>query len=138
MAYLTAQEFIDRFDQGEMDALVKGLPVDDADEKIIAAIADAEGFVNGYLNKRYSTPIANSTSMLKRCVAALARYYMYDNHTPERVRVSYEDQVSFLKDVAAGKADLAGATDESVLVSGSSSGGSMVSSPVSKLNLEAY
>lgn len=111
MSYLTPAELIARFDQSEHDAVLADLSVAEQTAKVAAAIEDAEGVVNSYLSRRYSLPVA-TTALLKRLVADIARFHLYEDIASQEVRERYDDQLSFLKDIAAGRADLAGADAE--------------------------
>lgn len=69
-----------------------------------AVLARADSLIDGYLSGRYALPLsAPYPKALLACAADLARYWLYDDAAPERVRDAYEDTIAWLRDVAAGK-----------------------------------
>lgn len=71
-------------------------------------LLDVTGTANSYLRNRYaaSLPLANTPPELKRHLVALARYLLEANAPGETVAANYEFAMSFLRDVAAGRANL--------------------------------
>lgn len=109
--YIDRNELINRFGQDELDELVSGLESPVADLRVDTAIADADAVVNSYLSKRYTVPV-EATSLVKGFVAHIARFNLYDDVPTETVENKYKSTVSMLKDIAMGKADLAGSASE--------------------------
>ncbi len=70
------------------------------------AISDAVEMVNGYIAVQYPLPLPVTTEPVKRAVAVVARYYLYKDKPTEIVRLDYEDVMSWLKNIATGKAVL--------------------------------
>lgn len=62
--------------------------------------------VNGYVAVQYPLPLPVTTEPVKRAVAVIARYFLYKDKPTEIVRMDYEDVISWLKQIAAGKAVL--------------------------------
>ncbi|MCL6237015.1 DUF1320 domain-containing protein [Acinetobacter sp. ANC 5033] len=100
--YATKSDLVARFGD-ELEQLLIMLPnvtaVDDA-------IQDATEEINGHIGGRYSLPLPNVPSNLKRMACDIARYRLYFQQPTEEVRKRYEDAISFLKRVAENKAHL--------------------------------
>jgi phage gp36-like protein len=95
-----AQEMLalaDRDGTGAVDAGVLELALTDADGEIVSVLGGAVTLVA-------SAPPQN----LKRLACDIARYRLSGQNPPEDVRKRYTDAVTFLRDVAAGKATLDG------------------------------
>ncbi|WP_180113384.1 gp436 family protein [Acinetobacter sp. YH12073] len=107
--YATKSDLVARFGD-ELEQLLIMLPnvtaVDDA-------IQDATEEINGHIGGRYSLPLPNVPSNLKRMACDIARYRLYFQQPTEEVRKRYEDAISFLKRVAENKAHLQIQSDES-------------------------
>ena len=73
-----------------------------ADTAVLNAILTrADALIDGYLAGRYAVPVA-----LMATAGDLARYWLYDDAAPERVREAYEDALAWLREVAAGRIGL--------------------------------
>lgn len=100
--YATEPDLIARFG-AEIEQLKRMLPsvtaVDDA-------IQDATEEINGHIGGRYSLPLPNVPSNLKRMACDIARYRLYFQQPTEEIRQRYEDAIAFLKRVADNKAHL--------------------------------
>jgi phage gp36-like protein len=71
--------------------------------------------LDSYLGNRYDVPLTGTIpARVVDLACVVARYRLHENRTPERVRQDYEDAIAFLRDVAAGRATIPGATDPSV------------------------
>lgn len=109
MAYVTQQDLVDRFGEGELIRLTNpdnygATEVDTA--RLDGAIADAEALVDGYLGGRYEVPLKPVPRVITRVSADLARYYLYDEGAPEPVAQRYEEALRFLRSCARGEAGL--------------------------------
>jgi len=109
--YIDKNELVNRFGAQEIDDLLFNLDPQIADLRIDAAISEAEAMVNSYLSKRYTIPVVAS-ALVKGYAASLARYNLYDDIPTQTVETKYNNTVAALKDIATGKADLAGASTE--------------------------
>jgi phage gp36-like protein len=79
------------------------------DDQVQQACEDAGDLVDGYLRRRYSLPLSAVPSILVRMSAAIARHYLHlggDRQPTDQVKAGHDAAVAFLKDVAAGRADL--------------------------------
>lgn len=137
MAYLTETELRKRYDEAEIDDLVGSLTQSDATAKINAALSEAEGLVNSYLASKYSVPV-DASSTVKRLVADIARYYLYDDVASDEVRTRYDDAMKFLASVANGRAQLAVASSDTGSQPESHGSSSHVSGSGSTLDLSGY
>ena len=98
MPYASAADLEDAFGEAEIAQF--------ADPgKIDAALVRADGLIDGYLAGRYLTPLAAPIPpVIVAAAADLARYFLYDDAAPDRVRAAYEDVLAWLKDAAAVQA----------------------------------
>ncbi|RFS32205.1 DUF1320 domain-containing protein [Acinetobacter sp. SWAC5] len=105
--YATEVDLKTRFGSQVIDDLKLGCeggtdPVD----VVQVALQDAEEEINGYIGGRYSLPLANVPSNLKRIACDIARYRLYTEAPLEHITKLYEEAVSFLKLIATNKAHL--------------------------------
>lgn len=115
MPYATQADLVTRFGTDELIQLtdrVNGNAIDAA--VVSAALGDADALIEGYLASRYALPITPVPPMLKRMAADLARYMLHGNAATELVRKAYEDALKLLRDLADGRAALAGAAPVAV------------------------
>ena len=108
-AYCTPQDLIDRFGQAEVAQLAPALlgQVDTA--RVQRACDDAGDIVDGYLRPRYTLPLSVVPRLLVKLSAAIARHELHlggDRQPTDQVLRDRDQAIAFLKDVAAGKADL--------------------------------
>jgi phage gp36-like protein len=89
------------------------------ESKITECIASACGMLDSYCGGRYSLPLT-VTAQIKDAAIAIAIYKLHSLRqiAPEKVRTEYEDAISYLRDVAAGKATLDQAAVSQVISSG--------------------
>lgn len=108
MPYLTRDGLIERFGESEIVRLERNIAKTDGANPPTSeqAISDAEEMVNGYVAVQYPLPLPVTTEPVKRAVAVIARYFLYKDKPTEIVRMDYEDVISWLKQIAAGKAVL--------------------------------
>jgi len=74
------------------------------------AIADAGTTIDTYIAKRYDLPLAEIPAALVKVACDMVRYALHKEDPPDRVAASQKDAMTFLRDVAAGRAvlDVAG------------------------------
>ncbi len=107
--YATQADLDQRFGTAELVKLTdRATPgTGQIDATVIArALADAEAEVNGYLQGRYTLPLATVPAVLVRVTCDIARYYLYDDWATDQVRDRYKDSVALLKGIADGKVSL--------------------------------
>ena len=105
--YATEADLKKRFGAQRIDELKFGHEggVDIVDV-VQVALQDAEEEINGYIGSRYSLPLANVPSNLKRIACDIARYRLYTEDPLEHITKLYDDAIAFLKRVQDKKADL--------------------------------
>ncbi|MDP3652422.1 MAG: DUF1320 domain-containing protein [Rhodoferax sp.] len=109
MTYATQSDLVDRFGEAELAQRtnrVDGLTIDTA--VLGRALADADAEIDSYLTKRYALPLASTPLVLTRLACDITRYRLFDDGTPETVRLRYEDAVSLLRRFSSGDVQLAG------------------------------
>lgn len=111
MAYATAQDLIDRFGEDELVQLTDRALTGGYDAAVVnAALADAGALVEGYLAGRYRVPVAPVPPLLRRLACDIARHVLHGKAAGETVRAGHDDALRVLRDLADGRAALAGAT----------------------------
>lgn len=125
MAYITSDDLLIAVGGSAKLLELSDLDDDEAiDPAVVAqAIARAESIVNGYLQQRYQTPIADPPDLVINLTLDLARWYLASNRNLgdlELYRRAYQDAITLLKDIAAGRMQLDIATKPtgSTLVTG--------------------
>lgn len=105
MPYVTQAELVTRYGERELRELTDRAAANAIDATVVArAIADAEAECDSWLAARYPVPIAVPSDRLRAVAADLARYRLWADGAPEHIRAAYEDGVSWLQAVAAGRA----------------------------------
>jgi phage gp36-like protein len=77
------------------------------DQLISDVLTESSALIDSYCRVRYTVPLQASDQVKGLCLT-LAEYYLYLRRKRMKtdVRQSYEDALSFLKDVSTGKAGL--------------------------------
>lgn len=105
--YITQSDLETRFSQPEILELADRDADGLVDTGVIdTAIADAGDLIDSYISKRYDLPLSQTPTAIKKVACDLARYFLHDNEPSDRVAAGYKDAVSFLKDIAVGRAEL--------------------------------
>ncbi len=109
MSYATRQEMIDRFGEDELIQLTDRAnpPAGVIDNNVLdAALADADAEIDGYLQARYSLPLASVPLSIKRLARDIARYYLYDDGVPAVVAERYKEATRTLERISSGVVQL--------------------------------
>lgn len=109
MTYAVQSDLVTAFGSDELVQLTDRAdpPTGTIDATIVArALEAADGEIDSYLAGRYSLPLASVPAILRDCAADIARYRLHDRGVPDRVKDAYKDRISWLRDVAAGRANL--------------------------------
>lgn len=106
MAYATRTDLEERYGADELTQRESVLPAGAVDR----ALADADVEIDSYLATRYSVPLSPVPDNVSRIAAAVARYRILGDAVTELARKEYEDARAWLKEVAAGRAQINGAT----------------------------
>ncbi len=107
MGYATQQDMIDRFGQAELVQLTDRYNTGSIDATVLGQhLADADNKIDGYLEGRYTLPLAVVPKSLARIACDITRYFLHDNAATEEVRARYEDATRYLEKVSEGKITL--------------------------------
>jgi phage gp36-like protein len=109
MAYAIQADLAERFGAAELVMLTDRSepPTGAADAAVVTrALADADAEINAYLSARYPVPLATVPTVIVRIACDIARYFLYEDRVTDLVRQRYEDAVSLLKGIAAGKVSI--------------------------------
>jgi phage gp36-like protein len=98
--YCTEAQFEARFGEREYaDLLSSGHAYAQAEN-------DAASMIDGYMASRYTLPLASVPGIVTGWAADITRFKLWDQRAPEEVRKRYEDAISQLRDLAAGRLSL--------------------------------
>lgn len=106
MTYTTRALMEDRYGADEISQRESMLPAGSVDR----ALADADAEIDSYLTGRYALPLSPVPANIGRVAASIARYRLLGDAVTEVARKHYEDARAWLKDIAAGRAQIEGAT----------------------------
>lgn len=85
--------------------------------RVTAAIADADGEIDGYLEGgRYTVPLSPVPEIINRCSIDIATYHLYKRRMeemPETRRMAYKDATRILERISDGKMKLTVSTPPS-------------------------
>lgn len=110
MSYATTEDMEKRYGQKELVQLTDRENVGRLDESVLSeALADASAECDSYMAGRVVLPLTFVPPVLLRAVCDIARFRLYGVRAPEEIRNRYKDAVSWLRDVASGKAVVQGA-----------------------------
>lgn len=115
MPYASQTNLEDRYGADVLLELADRDGDDEVDAPVITrALADADAIADTYIGRRYTLPLASTPAALVTAAAQLAFYYLHRDRPTDEARRDYEDALAWLKDVAAGRAelDVAGAEPE--------------------------
>lgn len=106
--YASRSDLIERFGAVSIDNLERMVTPDKLPDAAVSvlALADATEEADSYIGARYALPLAAVPEALRRTVCDIARYRLHKDKPTEEVRTRYDDGISWLKAVAAGKAFL--------------------------------
>jgi phage gp36-like protein len=108
-AYCTPQDLEDRYGEAELFQLAPGGGGRPDPARVPRACDDAGDLVDGFLRVRHTLPLSAVPRLLVRLSAAIARHDLHlggDRQPTDQVKAERDHAIAFLKDVAAGKADL--------------------------------
>lgn len=108
MTYASATDLDDAYGESEMLQLSDRDGDGFADAAVVAAVlARADSLIDGYLATRYALPLTPPYPPVVVAIACeLARYWLFDDAAPDRVKDGYDQAIAWLKDVSAGRAAL--------------------------------
>lgn len=104
MAYATQADLEDAFAADEIRQLADRNRDGVADSNVIAAVlARADSTIDGCLRGRYALPLTTVTPDIKGVACDLAIYWLHPDAVPDRRREAFEDAMSWIRDVSAGR-----------------------------------
>ena len=105
--YATLADLIARAGQSEIDQLADRDGANGPDADVIEeALADASSLIDGYVATKYPLPLTQTPPLLKTWATSIAIYLLHRFGAPDHIRTDYEDALSGLEDVAAGRVTL--------------------------------
>lgn len=106
MTYATQADLEDAFGASELVQIADRDGDSLPDPGFLAAVLErADSFIDGYLAGRYALPLdAPYPPVIVATACDLARYWLYDDAAPERVKEAFDAAVAWLKDISAGRA----------------------------------
>jgi phage gp36-like protein len=112
MAYCTQDDLLKLVPEAEMAQLTTESGDVPDSEVVSEAIAKAAAEIDAYLAVRYVLPLTEVPAQVKHLAADMAIYHLYSRRgmMQEIRREKFKDAIAFLKDVAAGRAEIIGAT----------------------------
>jgi phage gp36-like protein len=112
MAYCTQDDLLKLVPELEL-AQITADEGDVPDAAVVAeGIAQADAEIDSYLAVRYQLPLIATPARVKSLAVDLSLYHLYSRRSvaPEVRQQKYDNAVAFLKLVAAGKAEIVGAS----------------------------
>jgi phage gp36-like protein len=112
MAYCTQADIVKLLPEGELAQLTAETGSTPDAAVVSEAIAKAGAEIDAYLAVRYVLPLETTPNQVKHLAVDLAIYHLYSRRGMmlEIRGKNYDKAVAFLKDVAAGRAEIIGAT----------------------------
>lgn len=84
--------------------------IDDNEENLDSAINAADSLIDSYVGNVTAVPIVSPPEIIRQLSYDIAVFYLHDRiqygDIPERIKDKYDAAVNFLKDIAAGRANL--------------------------------
>ncbi len=109
MTYATQQDLIDRFGEDELIQIsdLADPPFGAIDAIVVArALTDTDDLIDAYLTRRYRLPLAEIPRRLVKVAADIARHHLHKDLPTETVENNFKEAMAFLRDVAAGRAEV--------------------------------
>lgn len=105
--YININDLYDHFSQIEIDELAGN-----DDIKVPSVIASVSALIDGYVAPRYHLPLINQYEILKDAACDIVYYKLQTIQPSETARKRYEDAISLLGRISAGKVMLNEPTGE--------------------------
>jgi phage gp36-like protein len=121
MAYMTADEYLDRYGEQETTRLTDEERTGSYDSgRLEDALSDAQDEADAYIGKRYTIPLDAPPRFVKSIVGAIARLLLHKTIAPQPVRDDAAEARARLKDISRGLMSIPAATGLVVETGGSS------------------
>jgi len=109
MAYITLQQLIDEFGEDHLIQLTDRTGLDVIDVGVLNAyIAEIDNDIDGYLHRRYDTPIDPVPAALRMRIMDIVRYRLFHHQATEEVEARYKMAIRWLEDIRDNRMDLPG------------------------------
>jgi len=109
MAYVTQQQLIDEFGEDHLIQLTDRAGTGVIDEDVLNAyIAEIDNDIDGYLHRRYDTPIDPVPPALRMRIMDIVRYRLFHHQATEEVEARYKMAIRWLEDIRENRMDLPG------------------------------
>lgn len=115
MAYATAQDMIDRFTARTLAEITTDAGDVPDTAALDRALGDASNLIDGYLQARYTLPLASPPAQLKLHACNIAHYQLLATRPLgdiEDVRKRYDDAIAYLTAVSKGAISLGLSEDQ--------------------------
>lgn len=120
--YITEELLEERLTTAKLTQLCRGLTGAAKTAMLANVIERAESVVNGYAASKYSVPVA-ANALCEEWALVIAEYELYKRGSsgdiPEKIKESFKDVQSQLRDLSAGKLALPVATTPKTSAGGS-------------------
>lgn len=113
MAYCELTDINDQIDERDLISITDDDDTGSVDsDKVGAAIEKADAMIDSYLAVKYAVPMDPVPAIVKKLSVDIAVYELFSrrDRVSDSTRKRFDDAVTFLKDVAKGKAGISGAT----------------------------
>lgn len=95
-------DYVDESGEPDPDALATA-KTEAVETRVALAITDAEGFVDGYLARRYTVPVSPVDNLVRTLTADIAIYYLFDGRQDsEQWKFRFDHAVKTLRMIADG------------------------------------
>lgn len=129
MTYAVKADMQAEFGDSELIQLTDRTGAGAIDDAVLTRALDrASEEIDSYVAQRYTLPLASVPTSLKGRACDMARFYLFDARAPQIVQDRYKNAVSWLKDVAMGKATLGADVGGNVIPDASGTTFAMVAS----------
>jgi phage gp36-like protein len=141
MAYATENDLIPRrLAEQEAIELTNDSGGSSIDSTVIAdVLTEGSALIDSYCRQRYTVPLQQSDQVKALALdVGLYKLFLRRRRVPEEVQLAYDNAVSFLKDVATGRAGLDQPTGATAQLSGGEAKKTDVAERFSDDNLGGY
>lgn len=102
MTYGSLQGLLNRFNETELAQVTNRTDTSVIDEAIVAAaLAEADGMIDGYLAARYQLPLASVPPLISTIAVTITGWLLLGASRPDN-RPNYTDAIATLRDIAKG------------------------------------
>jgi len=109
MAYCVEADLLTQISDAQLISLTDDNNTGEIGSTIVTqSIADADAEIDGWIGKKYEVPLATVPDLVKKLSIDIALYNLFGRSrlVPEDRKDRYQNAITFLKAVSAGKASL--------------------------------